>query len=81
MIHSACVIFGERMTRGQPGFWDSDDRFERLSAVGDPLEKLKGIIPWPVFEKPLANALKRSDAFARHKMKLLIRTIGSNGPR
>ena len=47
--------------RGQPGFWDLDERYERLSAVGDPLEKLNGIIPWPVFEKPLAKALKRSD--------------------
>ncbi|WP_246780662.1 IS5 family transposase [Rhizobium sp. AQ_MP] len=32
-----------------------------MSAVGDPLEKLNSIIPWPVFEKPLAKALKRSD--------------------
>ena len=47
--------------RGQPGFWDLDERYERLSAVGDPLEKLNGIIPWAVFEKPLAKALKRSD--------------------
>ncbi len=29
--------------------------------MGDPLEKLNAIIPWPVFEKPLAKALKRSD--------------------
>lgn len=36
--------------RGQPGFWDLDDRYERLSAVGDPLEKLNSIVPWPVFE-------------------------------
>jgi IS5 family transposase len=49
------------MMRGQPGFWDLDERYERLSAVGDPLEKLNAIIPWPVFEKPLAKALKRSD--------------------
>lgn len=47
--------------RGQPGFWDLDERYERLSAVGDPLEKLNSIIPWAVFEKPLAKALKRSD--------------------
>ena len=47
--------------RGQPGFWDLDERYQRLSAVGDPLEKLNAIIPWPVFEKPLAKALKRSD--------------------
>ncbi|ODR91219.1 transposase [Sinorhizobium alkalisoli] len=47
--------------RGQPGFWDLDERYQRLSAVGDPLEKLNAIIPWAVFEKPLAKALKRSD--------------------
>jgi hypothetical protein len=49
------------MMRGQSGFFDLDDRYERLSAVGDPLEKLNGILPWPVLEKPLAKALKRSD--------------------
>ncbi len=47
--------------RGQPGFFDVDERYARLSAVGDPLEKLNAIIPWTVFEKPLAKALKRSD--------------------
>lgn len=46
---------------GEPGFWDLDERHQRLSAVGDPLEKLNSIIPWSVFEKPLAKALKRSD--------------------
>jgi IS5 family transposase len=49
------------MMRGQPGFWDLDERYQRLSAVGDPLEKLNAIFPWPVFEKPLAKALRRSD--------------------
>lgn len=46
---------------GQPGFWDLDERYQRLSAAGDPLVKLNAIIPWEVFEKPLAKALKRSD--------------------
>ena len=46
---------------GEPGFWNLGERYQRLSAVGDPLEKLNGIIPWSVFEKPLAKALKRSD--------------------
>lgn len=40
---------------------DLDDRYERPSAVGDPLEKPNSIIPWPVFEKPLGKPLKRSD--------------------
>jgi IS5 family transposase len=47
--------------RGQAGFWDIDDRYVRLSEAGDPLEKLNGVVPWEVFRKPLAKALKRSD--------------------
>ncbi|VAV88808.1 Mobile element protein [hydrothermal vent metagenome] len=47
--------------RGQAGFWDIDDRYARLSEAGDPLEKLNLVVPWDVFRKPLAKALKRSD--------------------
>jgi len=47
--------------RGQPGFWDIDERYARLSEAGDPLEKLDALVPWEVFGKPLARALKRSD--------------------
>lgn len=47
--------------RGQAGFWDIDERYVRLSAAGDPLEKLNAVVPWEVFRKPLAKALKRSD--------------------
>ena len=47
--------------RGQPGFWDIDERYAQLSAAGDPLEKLNSVVPWDMFEKPLAKALKRSD--------------------
>ncbi len=46
---------------GQADFWDIKDRYARLSEAGDPLEKLNVIIPWSVFEKPLAKALNRSD--------------------
>jgi len=46
---------------GQPGFWDIDERYARLSEAGDPLEKLNAVVPWQVFRKPLAKALKRSD--------------------
>ena len=46
---------------GQRGFWDVDERYELLSKVGDPLEKLDAVVPWDVFRKPLAKALKRSD--------------------
>lgn len=47
--------------RGQPGFWDVDERYIRLSQAGDPLEKLNTLVPWEVFRKPLSKALKRSD--------------------
>ena len=46
---------------GQAGFWDIDERYERLSKAGDPLEKLNALVPWEVFRKPLVKALKRSD--------------------
>jgi len=49
------------MRRQQPGFWDIEERYARLSEGGDPLERLNGIVPWEVFRKPLAKALKRSD--------------------
>lgn len=47
--------------RGQAGFWDIDERYALLSEAGDPLEKLNSVVPWNVFRKPLAKALKRSD--------------------
>ncbi len=46
---------------GQAGFWDIDERYQQLSEAGDPLEKLDAVIPWELFRKPLAKALKRSD--------------------
>ena len=46
---------------GKAGFWDVDERYARLSEAGDPLEKLNAVVPWEVFRKPLAKALKRSD--------------------
>ena len=32
----------------QPGFWDIEERYARLSEVGDPLETLNGVVPWEV---------------------------------
>lgn len=46
---------------GQRGFWDVEERYTLLSAAGDPLERLDVVVPWEVFRKPLAKALKRSD--------------------
>lgn len=47
--------------RGRAGFWDVEERYALLSEAGDPLEKFDAVVPWDVFRKPLAKALKRSD--------------------
>jgi IS5 family transposase len=45
---------------GQPGFFDLSDRYEALSAAGDPLERLAGVVDFEVFRGPLVAALRRS---------------------
>ena len=46
---------------GQPGFFDLDERYQRLSENGDPLVKLAALIDFEAFRPKLATALKRSD--------------------
>lgn len=45
---------------GQPGFFDLSDRYEALSAAGDPLERLAAVVDFEVFRSPLIVALRRS---------------------
>ena len=45
---------------GQPGFFDLSDRYEALSAAGDPLERLAAVVDFEVFRGPLVAALRRS---------------------
>jgi hypothetical protein len=52
---------GDRRVSGQPGFFDSDERLKALSAAGDPLERLAGVIDFEVFRGDLETALARSD--------------------
>ena len=47
--------------RGQGGFWNVNQRYIRPREKGDPLEKLKAVVPWELFRKPYSNALKRLD--------------------
>jgi transposase, IS5 family len=49
------------MAAGQPGFFDADERLEALSAAGDPLERLAGVVDFEVFRSELERALGRSD--------------------
>jgi transposase, IS5 family len=46
---------------GQPGFFDRDERYARLSAAGDPLERLLAVVDFEVFRGALEAALARSD--------------------
>jgi hypothetical protein len=50
----------EAMMAGQPGFFDLSDRYEALSAAGDPLEHLAAVVDFEVFRGPLVSALRRS---------------------
>lgn len=45
---------------GQAGFFDLSDRYAALSAAGDPLERLAGVVDFEVFRGPLVAALRRS---------------------
>lgn len=45
---------------GQPGFFDLSDRYEALSAAGDPLERLTAVVDFEIFRGPLVAALRRS---------------------
>lgn len=44
---------------GQPGFFDLSDRYEALSAAGDPLERLAAVVDFAVFRGLLIAALRR----------------------
>jgi IS5 family transposase len=46
---------------GQPGFFNPDERHQRLSENGDPLVKLVALIDFEAFRPKLSTALKRSD--------------------
>jgi IS5 family transposase len=47
--------------RGQPGFFDVEERLRELSAKGDELERLSRIVDFELFRPDLALAVPRSD--------------------
>ena len=47
--------------RGQAGFFDLDERLKELSAKGDALERLNGLIDFEMFRPDLGRAVPRSD--------------------
>ena len=46
---------------GHPGFFDVDERLKELSAKGDDLERLNGIVDFEMFRADLERAVPRSD--------------------
>jgi transposase, IS5 family len=45
----------------QPGFFDLDERYAALSKAGDPLVRLRDVVPFEVFRYRIEKALNRSD--------------------
>src|SRR5207253_10452745 len=51
----------EGAMRGQAGFFDVDERLKELSAKGDTLERLNGLVDFSLFRPDLERAVPRSD--------------------
>ena len=47
--------------RGQAGFFDIDERLKELSAKGDTLERLNGLVDFELFRPDLERAVPRAD--------------------
>ena len=47
--------------RGEPGFFDIDERLKDLSAKGDDLERLNAIVDFEIFRAELQRAVPRAD--------------------
>ncbi len=45
----------------QPGFFDAADRLQQLSAKGDDLERIAGLVEFEMFRAELDQAVPRSD--------------------
>ena len=49
------------MAAGMPGFFDIDDRLKELSAKGDDLERIRGLVDFEMFRPALDAAVPRAD--------------------
>jgi len=47
--------------RGQPGFFDVEERLKELSAKGDSLERLSAVVDFELFRRDLERTVLRSD--------------------
>ena len=49
------------MRNRQIGFFDEAKRYERLTQLGDPLEKLDSVMDWEMFRTPLTKVCQKED--------------------
>jgi hypothetical protein len=62
LIHSRpCVGGGRFAMKGQVGFFDVDERLQRLSDLGDQLEAYAATVDFEMFRSPLEVALAYAD--------------------
>jgi IS5 family transposase len=47
--------------RGEPGFFDVEERLKELSAKGDELERLNAVVDFELFRSDLERAVPRSE--------------------
>ena len=53
--------YNRSMRNIQLGFFDTENRYERLTQLGDPLEKLNGAIDWEMFRDKLTAVCQKED--------------------
>ncbi len=49
------------MENKQLSFFDTENKYERLTKLGDPLERLNEIIDWEMFREKLASVCQKED--------------------
>jgi transposase, IS5 family len=55
--------------RGQPGFFDVDERLERLSDLGDQLEAFQSAVDFGIFRADLMSATMAHRVADRHLIR------------
>jgi transposase, IS5 family len=66
--------------RGQPGFFDVDERLKELSAKGDGLEGLNSVVDFELFRSNLEHAVPRSDRSKGGRPPFVTTGINKNDP-
>ena len=45
----------------QIGFFDEENRYKKLTELGDPLEKLNSVMNWEIFRDELTRVCQKED--------------------